>query len=396
MSLPPHELRVIARLRSSVPGGVSLATTHSRSGHAPPRGRSAGGNVHCPRGNPMLAVRGSQCLVTGGAGFIGSHLTERLVELGHRVRVVDNLSTGEEANLASVAHAIEFLRGDLCDPAVCRRAVAGVDVVFHVAALPSVPRSIKDPWGSHDANVNATMRLLEACVEAKVRRVVYSSSSSVYGDTPVLPKTESVEPLPRSPYATSKLAGEQYVLAFARAGMIEGVALRYFNVFGPRQSPHSAYAAVIPAFLLAVLEQGEAKLFGDGTQTRDFTYVDNVVDANVLAATVPEERVNGAVVNVGAGARTSLLDLIELVGKITGRELAYQRLPAREGDVRDSLAGLRRAERLLGYQPLISLAEGLRRTWTWFARRPVAAVLQPAAMPTGGGSWLTRSTRSVR
>src|SRR6266516_244338 len=343
----------------------------------------------------MLAG-GGQCLVTGGAGFIGSHVATRLAALGCRVRVVDDLSTGDESNLTELAGRIEFLRGDLCDPEVCRQAVEGVAVVFHLAAIPSVPRSLEDPWRSHDANVNATMRLLEACRKAGVRRVVYSSSSSVYGDCVVLPKVETAEPLPRSPYATSKLAGEQYVLAYARAGLIEGVALRYFNVFGPRQSPHSAYAAVIPAFLLAVLEQGEATLFGDGTQTRDFTYVDNVVDANVLAATVPGELVSGAVLNVGAGARTSLLDRIELVGKVTGRELTYRRLPARAGDVHDSLAGLRRAERLLGYQPLVSLAEGLRRTWTWFARRPVAAVLQPATMPTGGGSWLTRSSRSVR
>src|SRR5438093_13090326 len=194
----------------------------------------------------MRAAQASRCLVTGGAGFIGSHLARRLVALGHAVRVVDDLSTGDAANLAGLDGAIEFLRGDLCQPAVCRRAVAGMDVVFHVAALPSVPRSLKDPWASHAANVNATVRLLEACVEAKVARIVYSSSSSVYGDTPVLPKTEAVEPLPRSPYAASKLAGEQYVLAFARAERVAGVALRYFNVFGPRQSPHSAYAAVIP------------------------------------------------------------------------------------------------------------------------------------------------------
>src|SRR6267378_6583881 len=168
----------------------------------------------------MLATRQSKCLVTGGAGFIGSHLTERLVALGHAVRVVDNLSTGDEANLAHLADRIEFVLGDLCDAEVCRRVAAGVDVVFHVAALPSVPRSLKDPWASHDSNVNATMRLLEACREAKVSRAVYSSSSSVYGDTPVLPKGEAVEPLPRSPYAASKLAGEQYVLAFARAGLI--------------------------------------------------------------------------------------------------------------------------------------------------------------------------------
>src|SRR5438034_9903107 len=253
----------------------------------------------------MLGARASRCLVTGGAGFIGSHVVERLVALGHHVRVVDNLSTGDKANLAGLDGEIEFLRGDLCDADVCRRAVAGMDVVFHVAALPSVPRSLQDPWASHAANVNATMRLLEACREAKVARIVYSSSSSVYGDTPVLPKTEAVEPLPRSPYAASKLAGEQYVLAFARGGLVEGVALRYFNVFGPRQSPHSAYAALIPALLLAALEQREATLFGDGTQTRDFTYVGNVVDATLLAATRPGETVSGSVVNVGEIGRAS-------------------------------------------------------------------------------------------
>jgi len=332
----------------------------------------------------MLAVRGSQCLVTGGAGFIGSHLAERLVELGHRVRVVDNLSTGEEANLAGVAEAIEFLRGDLCDPAVCRRAVAGVDVVFHVAALPSVPRSIKDPWGSHDANVNATMRLLEACVEAKVRRVVYSSSSSVYGDTPVLPKTESVEPLPRSPYATSKLAGEQYVLAFARAGMIEGVALRYFNVFGPRQSPHSAYAAVIPMFFQAVLEGRPAVVFGDGEQTRDFTYVDNVVDANLLAASAPTDTVSGWVANVGAGVRTSLLGLLEMISVVTGLQAVCVKQPPRSGDVRDSLASLERATRLLGYRPNVALKEGLRRTWDWVASSAPALAGVPRRTPRIG------------
>jgi len=321
----------------------------------------------------MLGARASRCLVTGGAGFIGSHVVERLVALGHHVRVVDNLSTGDKANLAGLDGEIEFLRGDLCDAAVCRRAVARIEVVFHLAALPSVARSVEDPWASHAANVNATMRLLEACRAAQVRRIVYASSSSVYGDTAVLPKTEAVEPLPRSPYAASKLAGEQYVLAFARGGLVEGVALRYFNVFGPRQSPHSAYAALIPALLLAALEQREATLFGDGTQTRDFTYVGNVVDATLLAATRPGETVSGSVVNVGAGARTSLLDLIELVGEITGRELTYQRLPAREGDVRHSLADLQRAERLLAYRPRVSLAEGLRRTWAWFERQLAAA-----------------------
>ncbi|HVH68735.1 MAG TPA: NAD-dependent epimerase/dehydratase family protein [Gemmatimonadales bacterium] len=313
----------------------------------------------------MLAPR-TNCLVTGAAGFIGSHLAARLVALGHSVRVVDDLSTGNEANLAGLDGRIEFLRGDLCEEAVCRRAVAGIDVVFHVAALPSVPRSLKDPWASHAANVNATVRLLEACVDAKVARIIYSSSSSVYGDTPVLPKTESVEPLPRSPYAASKLAGEQYVLAFARAGLIEGVALRYFNVFGPRQDPHSAYAAVIPKFFQAGLEGRPAVVYGDGKQTRDFTYVDNVVEANLLAASTAGGTVNGWVVNVGAGVRTTLLGLIEVIGSITGRPLDYTHEPPRSGDVRDSLAGLERAERLLGYRPRVSLEVGLRRTWAWY------------------------------
>src|SRR6058998_2645175 len=288
----------------------------------------------------MLAAQGSRCLVTGGAGFIGSHLVERLIALGHHVRVVDNLSTGDEANLAGSLSEIEFFQGDLCEPEICRRAVAGIEVVFHVAALPSVPRSLKDPWASHAANVNATVRLLEACKEAHVARVVYSSSSSVYGDTPVLPKTETVEPLPRSPYAASKLAGEQYVLAFARAGTVEGVALRYFNVFGPRQSPRSTYAAVIPNFLQAALDERPAVLYGDGQQTRDFTYVDNVVDANILAASAPGEIVNGWPVNVGAGARTSLLGLVGLISSVTGCELQHRQHPSRSGDVRDSLASL--------------------------------------------------------
>ena len=313
----------------------------------------------------MLAAIGSKCLVTGGAGFIGSHLAERLVALGHRVRVVDNLSTGDATNLTRIGDKAEFIRGDLCDPAVCKRAVAGIEVVFHVAALPSVPRSLKDPWGSHDANVNATMRLLDASIHAKVRRIIYSSSSSVYGDTVVLPKTEAVEPLPRSPYAASKLAAEQYVLAFARSGAIEGGALRYFNVFGPRQSPHSAYAAVIPNFLQAALEGRPAVLYGDGQQTRDFTYVENVVEANVLAASAPARTASGAVVNVGAGMKTSLLGLISLICSVTGRHLSHVRLPPRSGDVHDSLASLERAEQLIGYRPRVSLEEGLRRTWAW-------------------------------
>ena len=308
----------------------------------------------------------SRCLVTGGAGFIGSHIVDRLLALGHEVRVVDNLSTGDRDNVAHVADQIDFQLGDLCVPSDAARAVDGIEVIYHVAALPSVPRSLKDPWGSHDANVNATVHLLQAAVKAGARRIVYSSSSSVYGDTPELPKVESFEPLPRSPYAASKLASEQYVLAYARGGLIEGIALRYFNVFGPRQSPTSAYAAVIPLFMACALEGRPATIFGDGEQTRDFTYVTNVVQANLLAGTRPAEIVSGYPVNVGAGERTSLQQLASLIGDVTGRSLVCQSVSPRAGDVRDSLAGLERTKRLLGYEVEIGLREGLRRTWDWF------------------------------
>ena len=307
------------------------------------------------------------CLVTGGAGFIGSHIVEHLLVRGARVRVLDNLSTGAPVNIdqASVGRrdAVEFVEGDVQDPVVCARAVDGVETVFHLAALGSVPRSMRDPWGSHDANMNGTLRLLEACRAAGVRRFVYSSSSSVYGNTPTLPKVETAEPLCRSPYAASKLAAEQYALAYARAGLLEAVALRYFNVFGPRQSPEGPYAAVIPLFLRAAAEAVPAVVFGDGRQSRDFTYVENVVHANLLAADGPAARVSGQVVNVGAGARTSLLELAALVGEVSGTTLAIEHRPPRAGDVRDSLAGLDRAREVLGYAPRVTLDDGLRRTW---------------------------------
>jgi UDP-glucose 4-epimerase len=306
--------------------------------------------------------------VTGGAGFIGSHLAERLLREGHRVRVVDNLSTGDERNIALLGGEVEFVRGDLRDSETCRRVCRGVELVFHLAALPSVPRSMADPWASHDHNVNATVQLLLATRDAGVRRLVYSSSSSVYGDTPVLPKVETLEPLPRSPYAAAKLAGEQYVLAWARAGMVEGVALRYFNVFGPRQSPGSAYAAVIPIFLAAAQRGSSAPINGDGGHTRDFTYIDNVVNANLLAAGAPAAVASGWPINVGAAERTSLLQLLEVVREVTGRPVPAEHRPARDGDVRDSLAGLDRAREVLGYRPEVSLREGMRRTWEWFRK----------------------------
>ena len=314
------------------------------------------------------------CLVTGGAGFIGSHLVHRLVALGHSVRVVDNLSTGDRANLAPVADRIDFLEGDLCDPDTSAKAVDGVEVVFHLAALPSVPRSLIDPWGSHDANVNATVRLLQAAKEARVRRCVFSSSSSVYGDTPTLPKIETMEPQPRSPYAASKLSSEQYVLAYARGGLVEGVALRYFNVFGPRQSPFSAYAAVIPLFLQAAAKGTPVTVFGDGEQTRDFTYVDNVVQANLKAAVAPAELASGWTMNCGAGHRSSLNEMLQVAREVTGVNIVAEYRSPREGDVRDSLASLERATQLIGYQPEIGLREGLERTWSWLRGEMAADV----------------------
>jgi UDP-glucose 4-epimerase len=312
-------------------------------------------------------------LVTGGAGFIGSHIVEHLVGTGAQVRVVDNLSTGDLANLAPWRERVEFLDGDLAVPGVAERAVAGVDVVFHLAALGSVPRSLADALGSHDANVNATVRLLEAARHGGVRRVVFSSSSSIYGDTPVLPKHEGLEPLPRSPYAASKLAAEQYVLAYARAGLVEGVALRYFNVFGPRQSPTGPYAAVIPLLMRAAATGRAMLVHGDGGQTRDFTFVTNVVAANLLAATGDAARVSGQVVNVGAGDRTSLLDLVRVAEEVSGHRIAVTHGPPRAGDVRDSLAALERAATVLGYRPEVTVRDGLARTWGWWTASAAAA-----------------------
>lgn len=320
-------------------------------------------------------------LVTGGAGFIGCNLSRHLLARGHVVRVVDNLSTGFRSNLRDIEREIEFVEGDLRDPATAQRATRAIDVVFHVAALPSVPRSLKDPIGCHENNVNATLNVLEGARANGVPRVVYSGSSSAYGDTAVLPKVESMEPLPRSPYAAAKLAGELYTLAYARAGLIEGVALRYFNVFGPRQDPFGPYAAVVPALFRAAVSGTPMRIFGDGGQTRDFTYVDNVVLANELAATQPADRASGQVVNVGAGERTSILDLVRLVGEVTGRPVQVEHQPPRAGDVRDSLASLERARRVLGYEPPVSLREGIARLWAWLREHP-EAIEAPAPAAT--------------
>jgi UDP-glucose 4-epimerase len=305
-------------------------------------------------------------LVTGGAGFIGSHLTRRLLELGHEVRVVDNLITGHLENLDGVRNDIDLRQEDLRDAAVCARAVDGVEVVFHVAALSSVPRSIVDPVATHEHNVQASFLLLDAARREGVRRFVYSASSSAYGDAPALPKAETSEPLPMSPYAAAKLSAEVYTLSYARAGLIEGVALRYFNVFGPRQDPNGPYAAVIPLMFKAATTGTPMPIFGDGGQTRDFTYVSNVVDANLAAATGDARRVNGWSVNVGAGRQTSLRELAAMIGEVTGREIELEHRAPRKGDIRDSLADLTRAREVLGYQPRVSVREGLELLWAWF------------------------------
>jgi nucleoside-diphosphate-sugar epimerase len=306
-------------------------------------------------------------LVTGGAGFIGSHLADRLLEDGWTVRLLDDFSSGREENLAGPAAEAELLRGDVRDRALLDRALAGVDVVFHEAAVPSVPRSVAEPERTHDVNATGTLRLLEASRHAGVRRVVFAASSSAYGDTPELPKVESMPPRPLSPYALQKYTGEQYCRLYTQLYGLETVALRYFNVFGPRQDPASEYAAVIPRFVTACLEGRAPHIYGDGGQTRDFTYVADAVQANLLAADAPGA--TGAVVNVAGGRRTSLNQLLAAIRELTGAGVAAIHEPARSGDVRDSLADLGLAEALLGYRPAVELREGLAHTVEHFRKR---------------------------
>ena len=305
----------------------------------------------------------SSCLVTGGAGFIGSHLVDALLAAGWHCRVLDNFSTGSRANLALAADKIELIEGDTRDPGTVRRAVDGVEVVFHQAALPSVPRSLKDPVATHDVNATGTLNVLMAVRDCGVRRLVYASSSSVYGASPTLPKQEDMPTAPRSPYAVSKLAGEQYCRAFHQAYDLETVCLRYFNVFGPRQDPESQYAAVVPRFIAALLNGGRPLVYGDGRQTRDFTFVSNVVHANMLAATAPNAP--GAVCNVAYGERIDLLTLLDMLGELTGTKPDPVFEPGQAGDVKDSLADISAARRLLGYAPETAARTGLARTVDW-------------------------------
>jgi nucleoside-diphosphate-sugar epimerase len=308
-------------------------------------------------------------LVTGGAGFIGSNLAEALLRKGERVRVFDNFLTGRRGNLAGFAEAygdaFELVEGDLRDAGAVGRAVDGTAFVLHQGALPSVPRSVADPVLSNAINVDGTLNVLVAARDAGVRRVVFAASSSAYGDTPELPKRESMTPNPKSPYAAQKLAGEHYLRIFHEVYGLETVALRYFNVFGPRQDPKSTYAAVIPAFVTSVLAGVPPVVHGDGRQTRDFTFVENVVHANLAACEAPPSAC-GKVFNVACGERVSLLDILESIYAAAGRRVEPRFEPTRAGDVRDSLADVSLAGSMLGYEPKVRFAEGLARTMEYY------------------------------
>lgn len=303
-------------------------------------------------------------LVTGGAGFIGSHLAEELVKQRQRVRVIDNLSTGKKEHIKPFLSNIEFVEGDICDVELVREAMDGVDYVLHQAAVPAVPRSVKDPLTTNWVNVGGALNVLIAARDADVKRVVYASSSSVYGDTPVLPKHEKMKQEPRSPYAVSKLAGELYCQAFYHVYGLETVVLRYFNVFGPRQDHKSQYAAVIPKFIAALLHSEPPTIFGDGDQSRDFTYIENVVAANLLAAKVPG--VAGEVFNIASGERITVNELVRVLAEIIGVNAEAEHTPSRPGDVRHSLADISRAQELLVYEAKVDVHEGLKQTVEWY------------------------------
>ena len=308
----------------------------------------------------------SKTLVTGGAGFIGSNLTEALLKQGHRVRVLDDFSTGKRKNLLfdKEYHSLEIIEGDIRTPGICLRAMKDIEYVFHQAALPSVQRSVEDPLTSNSVNVEGTLNILLAAREARVKRFIYASSSSVYGDTPTLPKREDMPPNPLSPYALQKYVGEQYGRLFFQLYGLETISLRYFNIFGPKQDPNSIYSAVIPKFIDALLQGRAPIIYGDGEQSRDFTYIDNVVQANLLAMSA--EHLHGEAVNIACGERTSLNQLLNNLQGILGSTLSPVYQEPRQGDVRHSLADIRRGKEILNYAPAVGIKIGLRKTVDFF------------------------------
>jgi UDP-glucose 4-epimerase len=310
-----------------------------------------------------------RALVTGGGGFIGCHIAERLLHDGHDVRVLDNFATGRRENLLSLEGDLEIVEGDITSYERVHNAVRGCEVVFHQAALPSVPRSIQDPLTTNAVNVIGTLNVLLAARDSGVRRVVFASSSSVYGENPALPKSETEPTLPISPYATSKLTGENYCRSFSRVYDLETVALRYFNIFGTRQDPLSQYAAVVPRFITFALAGKAPTIFGDGTQSRDFTFVDNAVHANLLAAEAPAEAIDGLAFNVACGARYSLNDLYGHVRQLTDTDVEPVYAPPRTGDVLHSEADVSLAKERFGYEPVVDFEEGLRRCVAYFESR---------------------------
>ncbi|HWP49999.1 MAG TPA: SDR family oxidoreductase [Candidatus Limnocylindrales bacterium] len=307
------------------------------------------------------------CLVTGGAGFIGSHLVEALLKINYRVRVLDNFMTGKRQNISSILSHIQFIEGDLRDFETVRKAAEAVDFIFHLGALPSVPRSIQDPITSNEVNIQGTLHVLEAARQMRVKRVIFSSSSSVYGDSPLLPKREDAVPNPLSPYAVTKLAGEYYCKVYYKIHGLETVCLRYFNVFGPKQDPTSQYAAAIPRFINALLVNKPPLVYGDGEQSRDFTYVENVVQANILAIKAPEAP--GKIFNIAYGKRITVNELIKTLNTLLGKNIQPVYESSRPGDIRHSLADISQARQILGFSPTVTLEEGLRRSIAWFVNK---------------------------